>query len=365
MSTFGHALELPAAPVEHPAPGGKSRQPGLESQPPADVVGRFGHAHLVAAPAEPSAHSRPAGPAPTTSTDAAVAAGAMRSGCQPRRHSSPMVGFCVQRTGTPSCQLEMQMLQPMHSRISLLAARVDLVRQEGVGDRGARGTDQIEHAAPDLADHGVGGGEAADADHGLARSACFTKSMTGSWLPSGAKRDGGQSVGEESIFTSHRSGRSASSPTTSCASEGAASLGRARSSSRLIRSATAHLPPHRLVRHFEQLAHDAYAVGHAAAVGVAAPIPLRQQELVRQIPHAGIDVDDVEARLPGAARGGRLAASSARMSSASMTRGRWLPMKPTCVAIHEVPDGDIGAMRLRRFMTEPPPCHSSTPASAP
>ena len=26
--------------------------------------------------------------------------GGMRSGCHPRRHSSPMVGFCVQRTGT-------------------------------------------------------------------------------------------------------------------------------------------------------------------------------------------------------------------------------------------------------------------------
>src|SRR5256885_3445065 len=62
-----------------------------------------------------------------------------------------------------------------------------------------------------------------------------TNSMIGSWLPSGAKRDGAQSVGEESSFTSHRSGTSASSSTTSWASEGAASLGRERSSSRLIR----------------------------------------------------------------------------------------------------------------------------------
>ncbi len=53
------------------------------------------------------------------------------------------------------------------------------------------------------------------------------------------------------------------------------------------------------------------------------------------------------------------------MSRASMARGRWLPMKLTCVAIHEVPEGDIGATRLVRFMTEPPPCHSSIPASAP
>ncbi len=40
-------------------------------------------------------------------------------------------------------------------------------------------------------------------------------------------------------------------------------------------------------------------------------------------------------------------------------------MKLTRVAIHAVPEGDIGAMRLVRFMTEPPPCHSSMPASAP
>jgi hypothetical protein len=38
----------------------------------------------------------------------------------------------------------------------------------------------------------------------------LTKSMIGSWLPSGEKRDGAQSVGLESIFTSQRSGTSAS-----------------------------------------------------------------------------------------------------------------------------------------------------------
>ena len=51
------------------------------------------------------------------------------------------------------------------------AALLDLLRQEGIGDRGPRGADHVEHAAPDLRDHGVGRGEAADADHGLAWSA--------------------------------------------------------------------------------------------------------------------------------------------------------------------------------------------------
>ena len=38
---------------------------------------------------------------PTTSTDWPVCTTGTRSGCQSRRHSSPMVGFCVQRMGTP------------------------------------------------------------------------------------------------------------------------------------------------------------------------------------------------------------------------------------------------------------------------
>jgi hypothetical protein len=41
------------------------------------------------------------------------------SGCQPRRYSSPAVAFCVQITGGPPIShLEMQMLHPMHSRMS-------------------------------------------------------------------------------------------------------------------------------------------------------------------------------------------------------------------------------------------------------
>ena len=66
------------------------------------------------------AHSIPAGPAPTTSTSlSAFFAGSNRSGCQPRRYSSPAVAFWVQMSGGPPIsQREMQMLQPMHSRMS-------------------------------------------------------------------------------------------------------------------------------------------------------------------------------------------------------------------------------------------------------
>ena len=65
------------------------------------------------------AHSIPAGPAPTTSTSRSrFSAGSKRSGCQPRRNSSPAVAFWVQPMLPPGSAFGMQILQPMHSRIS-------------------------------------------------------------------------------------------------------------------------------------------------------------------------------------------------------------------------------------------------------
>src|SRR5581483_4482 len=46
-------------------------------------------------------------------------------------------------------------------------ALLDLAGQERIGDRRPGRPDQVEYAAPDLADHGVRRGEPADADHGL------------------------------------------------------------------------------------------------------------------------------------------------------------------------------------------------------
>jgi hypothetical protein len=43
---------------------------------------------------------------------------AICSGCQPLRHSSPNVGFWVQRLGAETLLHAAQMLQPMHSRMS-------------------------------------------------------------------------------------------------------------------------------------------------------------------------------------------------------------------------------------------------------
>ena len=53
------------------------------------------------------AHSMPAGPAPTTSTArSAFAARSNRSGCHPRRYSSPAVAFWVQPRCRPQIDRE-------------------------------------------------------------------------------------------------------------------------------------------------------------------------------------------------------------------------------------------------------------------
>ena len=109
--------------------------------------------------------SRLAGPAPTTSTRAGAAIGRKRSGCQPRRHSSPIEGFWVQRMGAVVSSPDTHMLQPMHSRILVGAALGDLVGEEGIGDRRAGGADEIQHLLADHAHHGVGRGESAHSDH--------------------------------------------------------------------------------------------------------------------------------------------------------------------------------------------------------
>src|SRR5688572_30270291 len=58
----------------------------------------------------------------------------------------------------------MQMLQPMHSRMSSMPTFLDLLRQEGIGDGGPRAADEVERAGLDHAYHHVRRGEAAHTD---------------------------------------------------------------------------------------------------------------------------------------------------------------------------------------------------------
>src|SRR3984957_6196687 len=136
--------------------------------------------------------------------DESLAGGANRSGCQSRRHSSPAVGFWVQRTGTPSCQLEMQMLHPMHSRISCSRPSLILLGRNGSAMEGL--APPIKSRMPRLTCETITSGEVNRPTPTTGRLVnCLTKSMIGSWLPSGENLEGAQSVGLESILTSQRS----------------------------------------------------------------------------------------------------------------------------------------------------------------
>ena len=100
-----HIRHLAAtAPAGSPPPGTTAAAPAAplsHTQPPAELAPRFGqrHLHTPAAPASapppaPPARRRPPAPDPRHPASRS-------SGCQPRRHSSPAVGFCVQRTQHP------------------------------------------------------------------------------------------------------------------------------------------------------------------------------------------------------------------------------------------------------------------------
>ena len=64
---------------------------------------RLASANITLCPASPNTRdaSKPDGPPPTTRTRSGLGLDATCSGCHPMRHSSPIVGFWVQRMGTP------------------------------------------------------------------------------------------------------------------------------------------------------------------------------------------------------------------------------------------------------------------------
>ena len=68
------------------------------TRPPASL-GLVGDRHLVAALAERAAGFEPGGAGADDQDMGVPCFGRMRSGCQPRRHSSPIDGFWVQRIG--------------------------------------------------------------------------------------------------------------------------------------------------------------------------------------------------------------------------------------------------------------------------
>ncbi len=81
------------------------------------------------------------------------------------------------------------MLQPMHSRISSSRPSRILFGRNGIRDRGAGRTDQVEDAGAHLADHRVRGGEPPDTDDRLGRQTPSTRRRTRSCPLSGPNRE--------------------------------------------------------------------------------------------------------------------------------------------------------------------------------
>ena len=79
-----------------------------------------------------------------------------------------MVGFCVQRIGDIVKSPETQMLHPMHSRMSSSRPSSILRGRNGSAIDGRAAPIRSRIALVHLAHHGVGRGEAADADDGTA-----------------------------------------------------------------------------------------------------------------------------------------------------------------------------------------------------
>ena len=89
----------------------------------------------------------------------------------------------MQRTGTPSCQLEMQMLQPMHSRISSSRpSRIFFGRNGSAID--GRAPPMKSRMPRRICETMVSGEVKRPTPTTGLLVSVLTKSITGSWLPS-------------------------------------------------------------------------------------------------------------------------------------------------------------------------------------
>src|SRR4029078_1252671 len=168
---IGQAVKLAQSVVDHAAPSGKARKPGLETQPSAPFRSCIRQRHRVAALAQGLCAFKPGGSA-ADDQDAVIRALALYALGVPA--APPFLtrggilraadGHAVMPNG--DADVATDGLPDL-----VLAPFGDLARQEGIGDRRPRRADQVEHPAADLREHGVRRGEAADPDHRLVRDA--------------------------------------------------------------------------------------------------------------------------------------------------------------------------------------------------
>ncbi len=239
--------------------------------------------------------------------DESLAGGAKRSGCQSRRHSSPAVG--ILRAAHRHAVVPARDADIAADALAnlVLPALVDLVRQKRVRDRGPCAPDQIEYSAPYLRDHHVGRSEAADSHHRPPGQ--LLHEIDDGLVASLGREPRGRAIGGAGIHLDVPKIRDVGEQ-----SHHFVRFGRriaARPAAQLFHADSQRdgaFVADRIARHLQHLAHQAHSILDRAAVGVGTPVVFGQQELIGQVAHAGVDVDDVESGLHGAPRAGGLPA---------------------------------------------------------
>ncbi len=160
--------------VDHAAPRGSAGQRRLPRHPPTQVTAGLGQHDVVPADAQRTSCFEPCRPRATTRIRAADPRGLIVSGCQPRRNSSPMLGFCVHRMGDMVRSPDTHMLQPMHSRISSGWPDWILFGRKGSAIDGLAAPIRSNTPDRDLPHHEVRGGEPAHPD----RPACWSAALS-------------------------------------------------------------------------------------------------------------------------------------------------------------------------------------------
>ena len=164
---IGQGRDLTAAPVGDAAPGRQAGQPPFQCHPTAQAGRGLGQRHAVAALAQHGRGLQPRWPGPDDQDAVRPPLGAHPFGVPalaPFLHEGGVLGAAAEGSGHVAGHADVA----ADAFTDVLdAALVDLPRQERVGDGGTRGPDEIEDAGFDLAHHGVGAGEATDADDRL------------------------------------------------------------------------------------------------------------------------------------------------------------------------------------------------------
>ena len=282
------------APVTHPYPGRKAGQGAFVENPPAQLAVAISQRHIQPAPAKAQCRFE-----------------AGRSGAHHQHLLALRIGGDLLRVpAAPPLLRDRRVLRAtqMHALIVRRAADVaadafadfvhpsvaDLGGQEGVGDRGSRSADEILDAAPDLAHHHVGRGEAADRDHGLRRQR-FDEGDLRLLVAFAAEARRLRVIAERARdvhVPQVREFRQHGHDLTALALRGDAG----RSVQLIDGEAHRHGAgvAHGLLGVLDHLAQQPHAVLQLAAILIGPPVVAGRQELEGQVIMPGIDIDDVE-----------------------------------------------------------------------